>query len=229
MNRNTRTIPSVDESYHENSKWTPRTVNIDHIALFNEGLGSFSSPEVTYQYVVDPGKGLYRNLGSMPETIQILFQELRKRTSQRLNYYAIVQADAKDEYSLFCYTKGYEDIPDYFVLERVLSATEIRRLLEEIWVLDPKRKSEIPEIESILFIVGNLAASQVVFGLRAYRTLLIESGYAACIAQSLIEKVSKNPVLTTSFFHDNALNELLNIDGLEFSVLNVVLVGRRQE
>lgn len=225
LNRYIRSSPFIDELYHENSKWTPRTINFKHISLFYKSLSNVFTSEVTQQYVADSSKGLYVELRNMPKLVREIIKGLR--TEYLMDFYLLIQDEEKNRYFLYRVNRGENASFDFLIMKREIPTNQVKNFLQnEVWVHHQKYATLITNIQILLLIVGNMQVARLLYGNRGYRVLLIKSGYVAYIVQSLVMNKFKRLALITPLFHDNFWNNLLDLDGVDFAVLNLILIKK---
>ncbi|MDB5072613.1 MAG: hypothetical protein JWM87_3724 [Candidatus Eremiobacteraeota bacterium] len=153
-------------------------------------------------------------------------RDLRERGYQR-RFRTVPSAGALYPLEIYCHTTHVGELAagvyHYHPIDGVLRLTrkgdETRRLSEAF--VQP----ELPlEASAIFFITALFERSTFKYGERGYRFLLLEAGH---VAQNLnlVATAFGMGVVNVGGFFDDALNEVLGLDGVTHAVLYAVVVG----
>lgn len=200
--------PSVAELYHENSKLFPQmageltAARVDADGVRREFLGRRAAA-----LAEGPEAGL------SPARRELL-AGVAQAVAPELFY--AVELRVAEEGLL----ASHEPLSGRLSLIKRLSGADARRLTEALRLLE---EAEAPP-RPVLFVVGNFARNDLLFGPRGYRRTLIEAGRVLEAALLVAGRLGlrARPVLE---FSDRALDLVLEADGVEEGVLAAVELG----
>jgi len=202
--RLTSPLFSVAELYHENSK------------LFPQKLSDLTATRVETDEV--RRKFLQRRSSALPDTPEVrLAPEFRKMLSGLIQavpahlFYAIELRLVTEDLLLF-----HEPLSDKLQLLKRISADELKRLRNALRLMAPSGEPE--HLGPVLFLVGNFARNDLLFGSRGYRLTLIEAGRVIESVLGVAREVGLAVRLRTEFT-DRDLDLLLEADGVEEGVV----------
>ncbi|HIQ13741.1 MAG TPA: hypothetical protein EYH44_05120 [Thermoprotei archaeon] len=206
----------IDELYHENSKYSKNTTDIECIKLHLLKLKQMKS-----QFGLTPKKEFFKEgkafmtLDVLPEYLRKILEKIQEEVPIFINVFLLVKSDG-------CYDLlKFDRASDYLILIKKVSLNKVHEVVENnIFTL--KINIEIPQ--AILFVYGNHVISRIIYGNRGYRVVLIECGKVI----GLIENVLRTAGLafdSTYIFYDDTINEFLEFNDREFAVHAVVVVG----
>jgi SagB-type dehydrogenase family enzyme len=239
-----RDLFSVSEVFHENSKITPAA---RHFGLSTEAMRV--APDGFKRYVHAPRFALpapsERAAAPLAETIA------GRRSCRAFSGASISAAEVAD---LAFYCLGAQDaamrrcLPSaggLYPVELYVAAGAVDGLLPALYHYDPRghalslvaQSPPLPDVASAVFIpeaVEHAAAaviltavfgrSKIKYGERAYRFALLEAGHAMqnlCLTATALGLGS----CPTGGFLDDALNDLMGVDGVEEAALYACILG----
>lgn len=196
--------PSVAELYHENSK------------LFPALVGELAASQVDIDAV--RSEVLRRRAEALATSPQAELTECSQdwlrsvsRAVPAESFYAIEVRVAEHA----CLAT-YEPVSDTFPLVRRLAAQDIAQIERALRVLPVPHELQWP----LLFVVGQFARNDLLYGLRGYRRTCIEAGRVieAALAVSPLGTARR----LWLEFADRTLDLVLQADGIEEGVLGVI-------
>jgi|GEM_PF-1979425 hypothetical protein len=207
----------IDELYHENSKYSKNTTNLEHIKLHLLKLKQMESqcgltPKKEF---LEEGKA-FMTLDALPEYLRKILEKIQEEEVPIfINVFLLMKSDGCYDLLKLDRTSGY------VILIKKVSLDKVHELVENsIFTL----KDNIEDPKAILFVYGNHIISRVIYGNRGYRVVLLECGKVI----GLIENVLRTAGLvsdSTYVFYDDSINEFLDFNDREYSVHAVVVVG----
>jgi hypothetical protein len=206
--RSTAARISVAELYHENSKLFPAmvadltAVRVDHTQVRHEFLWHRSELRAEDK-TVQLNSGIAELVNKIVPAIQ---PEL---------FYAI---------ELRFFQSGmlasYEPLSRQLHLTKRLTVADTERLNDAIELMGPADQSG----GDLIFVIGNFARNDLLFGVRGYRRTLIEAGRVTEKIRELAVELKLAPRVRLEFA-DRVADEILECDGVEEGILAVVELG----
>jgi len=200
--------PSIAELYHENSK------------LFAQMVGELAATRVDIAEV--RREFLHRRAAALVYSPQAKLSAVQRALLTGITqvvpldlFYAIELRIAEDET-----LASHEPLSDRLALVKHLSSDAAARLTNAIRLIE---EPELPPAP-ILFVIGNFARNDLLFGVRGYRRTLIEAGRVLEAALRVASQLGlfARPHLE---FADRALDLILEADGVEEGVIAAIEIG----
>ena len=199
---------SLAELYHENSKLFPAlvadltAVRVDHAQLRHEYLRHRAESRAQ-----DKAVQLSSGLGELVNKIApAIPPELFYATELRF-----VQSGM---------LTSYEPLSRQLHLTKRLTVADTGRLNAAINLIE---QTDQPG-EDLIFVIGNFARNDLLFGARGYRRTLIEAGRVTEKIREIAVELKLAPRLRLEYA-DRAVDEILECDGVEEGSLAVVQLG----
>jgi hypothetical protein len=200
---------SIAELYHENSKLYPQMVStLDATRV---------KPDLFRRYFVERRARAVRARASTSMAVDEPWHLLLSGVSKSLNpelFYAV-------ELRLLVGRQVAVHVPMVESLQLIkrLSAKEVDDLRIAVTLIDGSKESLRGDV--FLFVVGNFARNDILFGPRGYRRTLLEAGL---VTQQVLNQAEKLGIRADARyeFTDHDLDALLEADGTEESVLAAV-------
>lgn len=199
---------SIAELYHENSKLFPALV----AELAASGL---DSDGVRLEFLQRRSEALTK---SPQAELSLSRRELLREIAQAVQpelFYAIELRIAENGT-----LASHEPLADQLPLLKRLSPDDTTRLTEAIHLLEA---ADGPPSD-LLFVMGNFARNDLLYGARGYRRTLIEAGRITEAALGIAARLGMPPRLRLEFA-DRALDIVLEADGTEEGILAVIELG----
>lgn len=211
--------PPIDELYHENSKLSP---------LFDSFITMENNAKnLKYLYMKEKSIEAFYNIGGIYRS----FEEVNKKGRDILTplksllpfFYGFYCVIFEKKFLLFKFEK-----PKYFLLVKELDLSFDTFLRENLYVFnsDKLESSALKSPFLVIFLYLNHFIVKHMFGVRGYRFAMVECGKLMEQFKNEIKKPELN-VVTTSLFYDNSLNRFLGLDGRNFSVQGVIVIGEK--
>ncbi len=118
--------------------------------------------------------------------------------------------------------------PEYFLVVKELDTNLEIFLRENLYIFnsDKLESSELKSPFLVIFLYLNHFIVKHIFGVRGYRFALVECGRLMERFKKETEKPELN-IVSTSIFYDATLNRFLGLDGRNFSVQGVIVIGEK--
>lgn len=199
---------SIAEVYHENSKLFPAMVS-------ELAAATLDTDDVRLEFLRRRAEAISQNQPmEVSPPLRELLTEIAHVVKPEL-FYAIELRIAENG-SL----ASHEPLSDRLFLVKRLSPGDRTRITEAIHLFD---KSSGPARDS-LFVIGNFARNDLLFGARGYRRTLIEAGRVTEAVLGIAARLGLSARLLIEFT-DRTVDAVLEADGTEEGVLAVLELG----
>jgi len=199
---------SIAELYHENSKLFPAMVA-------ELAASTLDTDGVRLEFLRRRAEALSQNQQmEVSHPLRELLTQIADVVQPEL-FYAIELRIAENGT-----LASHEPLADRLFLVKRLSSGDRTRLTEAIRLFD---ESSGPARDS-LFVIGNFARNDLLFGARGYRRTLIEAGRVTEAVLGIAARLGLTARLLIEFT-DRALDGVLEADGTEEGVLAVLELG----